>query len=307
MELQQHQVETLSLVRYQLETARGQSTQPSPLNVLALSTVHDALEAALGLCVEVYNVDVASKATFLDVFNAVNKRLPGENPLGGYRAQLIPLNQDRVNFKHHGSRPAATTIQRHLNSAADLLAELSRVAFGVELSQVSLVGLVANESVRTTLQSAQAQWLTGEHREAFCSLWIAFDDLIDDYQSSKSWHPGRPLFTTQPSFMPAAREIAAQGKVVEQAFEWMENLDQWVTISAIGIDSRAYAYFRAHTPVGRKAITGTVHFQVLPHHRFTEEVFERCFKFVVESALVLARDDFTFDAWAARQEATSGS
>lgn len=295
--LEPHHVQRLSLIRYQLKTSQSQASMPEPLNAVAISTLHDAVESLLGLCGEVCLADVRNKADFTQIFDAVNLKLPAELSIAGHRAAMLSLNNARVGFKHQGNQLGQSTMDRHLSNAAAFLRDLSHAALGVEFDKVSLLLFVTNTRVRQTLEAAETHWKAGEPREAFMELWTAFDVLVRDYENAKSWHPGRSLFSTKPAFGPLDEELR-NNRALKKGFEWMESLDRWVRILALGIDARQYAYFRAHTPIGTRAISGQLSFQWPAYLRTTEEAFGKCMQFVIETALILSRGDFHFDAWA---------
>ena len=299
VELEQHQIKWLSLIRYQLEMAEAQAEQPEPLNVLAISTTHDAVESMLSLVVEVRHVDVKSKADFIATFDAVNRAI-GET-IGGHRSQMNALNSVRVSFKHHGNRAEEQTIRRHLTNARTFLRVLAREGLDVNFDEVSLLLFISNEQVRSLLQSAKGNWSAGQRETAFQNVRLAFDELVRDYERRKSWHPGKSLFSTKPSFLPSVFDLRDSGKVAVKGFEWLEALDSWVRTLAFGIDARKYAYFDAHTPNATRTLDGSVHFSWRQNPDLSDDVFGRCQQFVVETALMLARDDFDFDAWAARR------
>lgn len=298
-----HQAEWLSLIGYQLRTARAQADQAAPLNALAISSLHDAVESLLSLSAESLGANVKNRADFIQLFDAVGDALTRPASVAGHRSAMNALNQARVGFKHHGNRVDEQTLRRHFANAENFLADLTDAVFSVRLEDVSLLLFIRDPKVRQRLESAGDNWANGNHHEAMQDLWIAFDELVTDYQARKSWHPGKTLFSTKPSFLPSVFDLRKEGKVAEKTFEWLESLDSWVRILAIGVDARRYAYFNSHTPNGFKVLSGDVRFQWRPEAELSDNVFLRCQAFVVDTALELAEDDFTFDAWSARQAA----
>lgn len=298
-----HQAEWLSLISYQLRTARAQAQQPAPLNSLTISALHDAVESLLSLCAESLGANVKSRADFIQLFDAVEAALAPPASISGHRSGMNALNQARVGFKHHGNRADERTLRRHLANGENFLADLTSTVFSVRLEDVSLLLFIRNDGAREKLESVGTWWRSGDFQEAMQDLWLAFDELVTDYQARKSWHAGKTLFSTKPSFLPSVFDLKKEGKAAEKAFEWLENLDSWVRILAIGVDARRYAYFDAHTPSGMKVLSGDVHFHWRPDAELSDEVFTRCQAFVVDTALELGEGDFTFDAWAARRAA----
>lgn len=301
--LQQHEAERLSLVRYQLMVAEQQARQPVPLSSLALGSMQDAVEATLGLVIEREHVAISNRNDFLKLFDAVADKLGGDPPIAGFRPGVAAMNLARVNFKHHGNQAESGTISRHLGNSRQLIELLIDRVFGIQMDTVSLLLFVRDAEVRTHLELAQSNWNSGRTQAAMGELKLAFDRLVRDYELRKAWYPGRSLFSTKPSFMPSSFDLRKSSKETEKAFEWLESLDGWVKMLALGVDMRRYAYFDAHTPTSSYTLDGSAHLHLRDGVTITEEVFARCMKFVIDTSLEFFEDDFDFDAWSARQAA----
>lgn len=305
-ELQQHESERLSVVRYQLMVAEEQARQPAPLSSLALGSMQDAVESMLGMVVERQHLTISNRSEFLALFDVIAKAVEGEPPITGFRPGVAAMNLARVNFKHHGNQSESGTIARHLGNSKELIEALVKRVYGVELDVVSLLLFVRDTQARSHLESAQSNWDTRKSEEAIDELKLAFDCLTRDYERRKAWHPGKSLFSTKPSFAPSIFEIRRSGEEMEKAFEWLESLDGWVKMLALGIDIRRYAYFDAHTPTSIYALDGSAHLSRGEGVTITDEVFARCMKFVIDTAFAFSEDDFDFDGWSARLSARDG-
>lgn len=299
--LQHHEAQRLSLVRYQLMVAEQQARQPAPLNSLALGSMQDAVESMLGLVVEREHVTTSNRSDFLQLFDAVASHVPGDPPISGFRPGVSAMNLARVNFKHHGNQAESGTIARHSGNSRDLIEVLAERVFGVQLDTVSLLLFVRDAEARAHLELAQSNWDSHHSLEAMDELKLAFDRLIRDYEHRKAWHPGKSLFSTKPSFMPSVFALRKSGDEMERAFQWLESLDGWVKMLALGVDMRRYAYFDAHTPSSTYTLDGSAHLHRREGVTVTDEVYARCTKFVIDTALAFSEDDFDFDAWSARQ------
>jgi hypothetical protein len=303
--LRREEAEWLSLVRYQMMVARQQAQQPAPLNSLALNLMQDAVESMIGLVAEHLLVPVKNKSDFIQIFDAVAAEVKSEPPMSGFRQSAVAMNGARVNFKHNNNQAERSTIERHLNNAANLVEMLTETVFGTPLSEVSLLLFVRDAEARSHLAEAQKYWQNGEQAASMQNIRLAFDRLVRDFETRKSWHPGTSLFSTKPSFTPSLHEARRAGKEIEKAFEWLESIDGWVKLVALGVDMRRYAYFNAHTPRAMYMLVGPPRFSRREDDEAvtSEEAFGRCFQFVVDTALAFAQDDFDFDAWAARRAA----
>lgn len=302
-ELPEPTVEWLSLIRYQLLVAGEQSRLGRPMSALSINAMQDAVESALSLVVQSRGGNLSNRPDFLQLFDAAIGSAADVDRLKSFRPAMIALNSARVSFKHHGNAPDDSVLTRHLVRSQEFVAALVGEVFEVDIQNISLLVFVKCIQAREHLLAAQDLWTKGEHRGAMEILRLAFDELVRDYTNRKQWYPGHSLFATKPSFFPSSFDLRKLGKEVEKMNEWLENLDKWVKYVALGIDMRRFAYFDVHAPKVMYAMGGN-HFT---HHdeaiTIDDEVFARSFKFVVDTGLALAQDDYDFDHWSARQAA----
>lgn len=302
-ELPESTVEWLSLIRYQLLVAREQSRLGRPMSAISINAMQDAVESVLSLVVQARGGPLSNRPDFLQLFDAAVSHAADVARVQAYRPAMNALNTARVGFKHHGNAPDDSVLARHLERSQEFVAALVEEVFDVDIQNVSLLVFIKCVEAREHLLAAQDLLSRGERRDAMEKLRMAFDELVRDYTRRKQWYPGKSLFATKPSFFPNSFDLRRMGKEFEKIGEWLENLDKWVKYVALGIDMRRFAYFDVHAPKVMYAMGGN-HFT---HHdetiKIDDEVFARCFKFVVDTGLALAQDDYDFDHWSARQAA----
>jgi hypothetical protein len=300
MTLTQPHVEWLSLIRYQATAAVEQSRQPMPLAMLSINGFHDAVEAMLGLVAEHRQVAVKNKSDFAQLFDGV--AVDVAPALDHHRARLIALNNARVGFKHHGNVLDGMTIERHRVNTMEFLTDAAAAALGQNFETVSLTGLILDDEARTFVEEAETLWAVSDGEAALGKLRLAFDRLITDYEQRKVWYQGRSLFHTEPSFRPSALSGIVRDKVTEHFTHWLEALDERLKILSLGIDMKRFAYFNAHVPIATYSFGGNVFLSThddIP--MITDDIYRRCYRFVIDTALQLVTEDYDFDAWALRQ------
>jgi hypothetical protein len=296
------------LIRYQALSAIELSRQPPPLGGTAINELQDAVEAFLRLCVEHLRVPVSSKSEFLQVFDAVDKHPSVNGALGGHRAALLAVNQARVGFKHHGNVPSPATMERARVNVQAFLDEACQSVLGQRLDDVSLTAFIRDNEARRLTEAASTAWANGDANEAMLTLRRAFDRLVRDYEQRKVWHQGRSLFTTQPNFLPSNQDLRKMGlEKLTKLVDWLKALDQRTILLAFGVDLRRYAYFEAHTPVVGYVLSGEYRSSAREGVAITEDVFRRCYRFVIDTALMLGAEDYDFDAWAAQRRQREAS
>jgi hypothetical protein len=88
---------------------------------------------------------------------------------------------------------------------------------------------------------------------------------------------------------------------VEKLLDWLKALDERTTLLAFGVDLRRYAYFQVHTPAVGHVLTGGYSGSPRQGVVITEDVFQRCYRFVIDTALTLGAEDYDFDPWETRR------
>ncbi len=297
----QPEAEWLSLIRYQLDVGLEQVRSPAPLNALAINTLQDSVEAMICLVGEHLNAPLKNKADFAQIFDAVAATMTDPSNLMGHCAAMVALNTARVNFKHHGNAPTDATIRRHAANAQSFIEQLCQEIFSTSLGSISLLLFIPQDDVRASLERSGNQWAAGERFDALVSLRLAFDSLIRNFIQRKSWYPGKSLFSTKPSFMPGRAAVQRLGSPFDKILEWLESLDDWVGNIAIGIDMRRYAFFTAHTPTVHYTMSGNHITQGKRDVQATDDDYERCYKFVIDTALSLNANDYTIKPWDSTQ------
>lgn len=294
-------VERLANVRYQIHEARKQSRVTTPLASLALNVAQDAVESLLYLVMEERALPVnGNRPDFLQLFDAVRTGLTvdGVQSLQGHRSRLGSMNNARIAFKHHGNPTDKRTLLRHIVHAEQFVAELTQLAFGISITEATLVSFVRSQNARRLLTRAEANNESGDRTAAAYDLRLAFDEIVRDFKDRKRRSMFQSMYDLAPSPKPHHMELKEIDPKVAALGEWLENLTEWMEVGLLGLNARDYAFFRAHTPhVSYRPMGGPSAQKLDEMIVLSEETFERCFLFVLEVGLGLAADDFDHDPW----------
>ncbi|MCU1652695.1 MAG: hypothetical protein JWQ60_3844 [Pseudonocardia sp.] len=290
----------LGLIRYQALAAIEQARQPAPLVTLAINGLHDAVESMLGLVVE--HRQIATKQTEFDaLFADVVKDVP---ELAVHRSRMKALNKARVGFKHHGNALDSSTVDRHRASAEAFLAEAAQEGLGTDFERTAMIEFVRDERARELIERAEQDWVEGDGQMAVARLKLAADRLLDDYEERKTWHPGASIFVTRPNrpTLDPSRMALGSDRLMDWMEDWVGALDDQSRLVALGVDVRAYAFLRAYSSnvmITRGGAIRLSRYAASPP--ITEDVYRRCQRFVIDTALHLGESDYEFDAWASRE------
>ncbi|WP_062387010.1 hypothetical protein [Demequina iriomotensis] len=272
----------LSLVKYQLETARQQAGAPAPLGNLALNTMQDAVEAAFALAAHRLDVKVSTELdkTVGDVVAAL------DSPQGwqGRKERLKTVNKARVGFKHHGIRAEPDIILDYLRAAEDSCSAIVREVYDVELGELSLIVLVTNARARGWLQTSRQLRDAGELRLSIGDLSAAFATLAKDARA------GAPKFSVYPS-RPARHGVERFERDWNGLVNSVHSIADYLRVFAMGVEPREYAFFRAHVPdvsfIGNTD-EREYHFGIMNGaEELDDAIYDRLVRFIVDTSLQL--------------------
>lgn len=286
------QSQWLAVIRYQLLAAIEQSLQPGPLATLAINGLQDAVEAMLGLAIEHRSLVTKGKDSFTQQLDLVLADVPD---LSAHRSRMLALNVARVAFKHHGNFLNRMTIDRHRASADAFLEDAAISALATPLGTVTMVEFVADAPARREIEAADQAWQEGDGQQALARLRLAFDRVVQDYENRKVWVEGISLFDLRPRPWPHRRHD--EDRRVGRLEEWLKGLDRRTKLLTFGVDMTRYTYLDAHAPAVHWKTDGRALLGIAPGGPpITDEVYRRCQRFVIDTALHLTDRDYEFDA-----------
>ncbi|MEV5880608.1 hypothetical protein AB0L75_41845 [Streptomyces sp. NPDC052101] len=304
-------VKRLILARHLVREGTKLCGRPRPFNVGALLNFQDAVELLLVVAYQHLDQTADKMPTAFDqlvgdVAKMLNDRddsvLPG-------RAHMKHLNKMRVDLKHHGVTPAPEALEEARRQVTAFMDTTASLVFGIDLDTLDLVGQLPQAETASQIREADAIAETGDLLAAAIKLRKAFDEMVADYSDRKQtgWSTGPYSFgetvypgtrtNIRPSRNPAPPEvydalIAIDGKL-QKISHTTKAMQQGMRVLATGIDYRAYARFSMLAPEPHADRPGL---------ELTEDDFQFCREFVVESALHLANQDFDLNLPALARE-----
>jgi hypothetical protein len=309
-ELSASKTDRLAFIRYLANQGQLQLTLPEPTSAAALLTFHDAVELFLQLAAEHSHLTITyPKDRFIDYWPKLSdagKPLP-------FAEAMKRLNDARVSLKHRGVLPRRADLIDFGHIVADFLQEATPLIFGFSIESVSLTSLVANETARTELKSAEAALSEEDIPKALEYCAASFDSLITSYEDAardewrrspfepacESFRPGRLAFEfrnlrrSPQSGQPDERLDRLYGKLDDHfSHVWraVEALEDALRIVLLGLDYRRYYRFRELTPFVSKSFGGERRFGARRRESgfsVTADDVNFCIQFIVESALHL--------------------
>jgi hypothetical protein len=221
------------------------------------------------------------------------------------------IGHDRNGFKHNGSIPGPDQVEQARRDATMFLEGNCSRLFGIEFSDITMLHIVPQDTVRDHLLAGRSAADTGDIKAAMAEVALAFDQLITDWGSGK-YVPGSS-FLTETLHLDAHRcrsnrrievsprssdhSIDSLASSVEKAFEdvdkQLETMRRVLLIQIAGVDMASYIRFAMITPEIGMSTNGqryTADKEGRLH--YTPENYDLCEMFVVNSALRIGQSDF---------------
>lgn len=264
-------VQQIAFIRYLYSVAREQSTRPSPMKWACVLTLHDTLELFIDVVATHLSVQHRAKQTLLEKWKDVDDAL-GSKHLA-QRQSVDRLITVRRAFKHNFVPPSDEAISQALSTVQIFLEENVKQIFGKELSDITLISLIAEEKVRGHLDTARAHMASSHWNYAANEIGKAWALLVDrrwfDLQERIRISDPFDAFTN--------RELSPLIRVVRELT---------VRLDAIGtgIDYTKMTKFLKYIPTFTLTEAGNIYIQLHPDG-FDEDKCSFCFDFVLQSAL----------------------
>lgn len=294
-------MQRLAFIKYMVTLALEQSHQAEPLSAISILMFHDSVELFLRLAAEHANVDGKDKSDFMQYFGDYQKKMG--QPLYR-RGSMEELNNARISLKHFGNLPAHLAIEKHRVNVRDFFEKNTKLVFGINFDDISMLSLVKSERVRVELEEAQPLIDTHNHPLALAKIAIAFEKLIEEHQEPQGYDAGYFVSTSQiPNFQSILKYIPTDNNLerydpktssfavngfFNQLEKMLRSMEDTIKMLGLGLDYRAYTRFRklvptvVHVPGGRYVTESSS-----SQKPVSSEECWFCYNFVINTAILL--------------------
>jgi hypothetical protein len=291
-------VQRLAFIRFLYEQGVSQADQPEPVSATAVLSFQDAIELFLRLAAEHLHVNLPTDIKFAEYWAKLEPALPAQTQLPSKNA-MDRMNKLRVAFKHHGTIPSRTAIEQARGDVTTFFTDATPLVYGIDFVRIDLIDMVTRNETAQLLRDAQTHADASDYVAAMAGLVIAFDDLLDHYAQRRYINSGDPF-----SFGPTLREFRAP---VHPPFKEISHfvevskvtvaMQRALRMIALGVDYRRYVQFEILTPRVNHYMGGSTRYTVTAvQQNLTEQDYQTCRRFVIESALQAAKADAALDA-----------
>jgi hypothetical protein len=116
-------------------------------NGITVTLLQDSAEMLVWEMVKVLNVQFKSKDGFVSLVDKIDSYHGGIN----LKAQILEVNNSRVNFKHYGNIPSSLDISRFIENTKTFL-ESNASKIGYDYKNVSLADVIRNDHVKDLIK-----------------------------------------------------------------------------------------------------------------------------------------------------------
>ena len=277
-------VRRLAYIKYLYKTGTDQSTQSETIAYTSILTIHDAIDWFMTLACLKRSITESMKLSaiiakdpkrkgktniyLMDYFAILNDLV--------LEAQVSNINTLRNNLKHKFILPSKIGIQESVNIARLFFEENTKIIFGLNFTDISLLDLINYKSVRTLLVNAEDLINQNFKDKAVAEIAKAFYELLhvdDIYKEDKKIYfnaekLGKSRFnkTITPAFKGLGKGWEAH-KTAERFDQYIsdtitlynrnfEKIQESLSVISLGIDYRKYLKFKYITPQIEKMDNG---------------------------------------------------
>ncbi len=211
--------------------------------------MHDAVELLMIAVLDHLNIAAPKKREFMDFWGLIKQMTQQDAP---DKAAMESLNTIRVALKHKGVSPNSNDVRDLLTRTKGFFENILKSHCGVSYADVSLVDLVPDQDVRTTLIEARRKFLSGDKDHAMVELQLAFHKLkyCNGNDLPKLRAPKAPTLTG---------ELRRGGweQYLSQLHCFLEISATYTNALMLGIDPYRYSDFERSGPVLQWTMAGT--------------------------------------------------
>jgi len=259
-------IRRLAFIKSIYKIAIQQSEAPEPLCSASLLSFHDSVELFLYLALETLDATGSNKLNFIEYWEKISLKLSTDKTLS-QKESMRRLNHSRVALKHFGTLPTKQDLDVFRVNVADFFNENTKIIFGIEFSDISLVELVSCSDAREALKEAESLLKDARTDDAMDSAAVAFAQLLDDYASKIKDRFGKyPFSFSAPSFTTVSFLSSNESDLVSDVESFADDVDSALSdiedsiselqdaleIMMLCLDYRKYMKFYLLSPVVRK-------------------------------------------------------
>lgn len=298
MSLNHSRIMRLAYIKFLYQHGVELSNKTSPYNSTSVLMFHDSIDLFLQLAAEVLNLKTKEKTYFMDYINIINQKLdPNQLAQTG---SMNRLNNARVSLKHKGLFLHDSDIESCRVNSKDFFMENTPIIFGIEFSDISMIDVIDNETVKKILTDVKQFSKNRKYKDALEHIAFCFNELISGYEKKRrslieSVFDFNDLHESDFEFDADVSGNYEGG--FEKLCNTLEDIQFVLKLLSFNIDIRKYAKFLHLTPhihPGKDIYEKySVYWDFTKDKNFTEEMVEFCINFIIESALKL--QDFNFE------------
>lgn len=244
-------IRRLALIKYLYKVGVQQSVQVETVAGFSILSFHDCVEMFLLLVAE-HNDIKNDNLNFMGYWD----KFPNLTLKESMRA----VKDRRVSAKHKGQFPSKSDIEISRISVTDFLEQNSKIQFGVEFRNISLLDLIAYKNVKNYSEKAQSNIDNHEYDESLTNSKIAFETLLYSYELNKKDNWYNNLLDIGKKINNKYEYLVGQsGREVEWFKDITKTTNQMrevLKITALGIDFKRYSVFQFLTPEVYRDMSG---------------------------------------------------
>lgn len=287
-------IRRLAFIKYLYQIGVNQSKQVDSIAGFSLMSFHDSIEMFLLLVAE-HNNEKSDNLSFMGFWDKF--------PALTLKESMRSVKDRRVNIKHKGLFPSKSDVEISRIGVTDFFNQNTKIQFGIEFEDISLLDLIDYDMVKLYLRKAQTALKDNDNINSLLNSAIAFRELIMQFENNKShFHSGNQPFNFGNSSEKSYTALVGNDRKTSKWFEGVnysiDKIQEALKLISIGIDFKRYSVFKILTPFNINKFINDTEWQYYIDERHskkiksTNENCQFCIDFVLDCALKSQEFDF---------------
>lgn len=287
-------IRRLAFIKYLYQIGVNQSKQVDSIAGFSLMSFHDSIEMFLLLVAE-HNNEKSDNLSFMGFWDKF--------PALTLKESMRSVKDRRVNIKHKGLFPSKSDVEISRIGVTDFFNQNTKIQFGIEFEDISLLDLIDYDMVKLYLRKAQTALKDNDNINSLLNSAIAFRELIMQFENNKShFYSGNQPFNFGNSSEKSYTALIGNDQKTSKWFEGVNNsidkIQEALKLISIGIDFKRYSVFKILTPFilnkSRRDIEWRYYIDEYQSKKIksTNENCQFCIDFVLDCALKSQEFDF---------------
>ncbi|MFB6158983.1 MAG: hypothetical protein ABEJ95_05000 [Candidatus Nanohalobium sp.] len=242
--------ERLVFIKSLYRDALEESRRHQPYASKSILRFHDSVELYLKLIAD--KIGANSANSFKDYWAKIEGVRGSEISLS-HKSSMSSLDEARGDLKHFGIKFERSNIHRFREDVKEFFEENTEPIFGIKFEEIDERMITENEEISDLIEKADEEIKAGNQAQALGYLSVAFNEIIDAFESTKKGMFGRNALRFGENLRRAdvgnwEDATCPNNDAIEKIKHSVDEIQSMFKIMSLGIKPRKYVRFKSLEP-----------------------------------------------------------